>query len=275
MLSAINNSHITITVSGQQLTKYVLSSNNSQQFIQVNGSSVTLHGGGRAYLGDTDSDTFFPHSFYQVPLLGKSLSFDVDIKDVGCSCNGALYFVSMPGYNAAEQPDPGEQQDYYCDANMVGGTFCPEMDAMEANKFAMASVIHTCQSPAPHYYSLCDRHGCGKNILDVNKDLYGPGKKIDTNKPFTLSVSFVTQKSKLTAVNNRISQGSQSVIFSTCNPDYLQSMGAAVSGIVLTLSLWGADNGGMSWLDDKSGCQGACNLANSRVSFSNIRLDSL
>ena len=274
--SARNNGPVTITLNGQQYTKYVLSSNMSKQFIQVNGSSITFLGGGRAYLGDSNSNNLLPHSFYQLSLLGKRLSFDVDIAEVGCSCNGALYFVSMPGYNAAEQPDPGEQQDYYCDANMVGGTFCPEMDVMEANKFAMASLAHTCQNPAPHYYSSCDRRGCGTNVLNVDKSAFGPGKRIiDTNKLFTLSVSFMTQNDKLTAVDNQLSQGNQSIVFIVCNPDYLKSMGDDLSRIVMSMSLRGTDSGGMSWLDGKSGCQGACDIANSRVTFSNIRLTDL
>ena len=49
----------------------------------------------------------------------------------------------MPAYNSGQQPQPGRDGEYYCDANQVGGTYCPEMDVMEANKFAMASTPHT------------------------------------------------------------------------------------------------------------------------------------
>lgn len=274
--SATNNGPITIMVNGQPQTKYVISADWAKEFTQVNGSRITLARGGRVYLGDSSSGTISINSFYMMPLLGKRLTFDVDMSNVGCSCNGALYFVSMPAYNSAQQPVPGENGEYYCDANDVGGVYCPEMDVMEANKYAMASTAHTCQYHAPHYYSTCDRGGCGKNILDADSSEYGPGKRIDTNKPFTLSVAFITDgRNKLSVVNNYFSQGNQVVQFNSCNPDYLQWMGMSLPGIVMTMSLWGTTSGGMSWLDGKSGCHDGCNLANSRVSFSNFKLDDL
>ena len=182
----------------------------------------------------------------------------------------------MPAYNPAQQPQPGKGGDYYCDANQVGGTYCPEMDVMEANKFAMASTPHTCQYVAPHYYPTCDRGGCGTNVLDVNFNGYGPGKTIDTNKPFTLSVAFIEKGGKLVDINNYFWQEGRTIQFDSCKKgDYLEWMGDSLPGIVMTMSLWGTGEGGMSWLDGKSGCHGACDLDNSQVTFSNIRLETL
>lgn len=274
--SAANNGAITIMINGQPHTKYVLSGEWTKKLTRVNGSSITLSGGGRVYLGDSSSDSINPESYYNMPLLGKRLAFDVDMSGVGCNCNGALYFITMPAYNSAQQLTPGEDGEYYCDANQVGGTYCPEMDVFEANKFAMASTAHTCQYQPPHYYSHCDRGGCGRNVLDVDGEGYGPGKRIDTNRPFTLSVSFITGgNGRLSTVNNYFSQGGQSLQFNACNPDYLQWMGMSLPGIVMSASLWGTGDGGMSWLDGKSGCHGGCNLGGSKVTFSNIRLDNL
>lgn len=266
---------VTIRVNGQPQTKYVLSSDLAKGNAHVNGSSITLIGGGRVYLGDSSSGTISPNSFYEMPLLGKRFTIDVDMSDVGCNCNGAVYFVTMPAYNSGQQPQPGTDGTYYCDANKVGGTYCPEMDLMEANKFAMASTAHTCQYVPPHYYSSCDGGGCGTNVLDVDQGGFGPGKRIDTNRPFTLSVSFITTNGRLSTVNNYFSQGGQTINFNSCNPDYLQWMGMSLPGIVMTMSLWGTGDGGMSWLDGKSGCHGACNLGSSKVTVSNIRLDNL
>ena len=42
----------------------------------------------------------------------------------------------MPGKDWNGNYVKGGQGDYYCDANQVGGTFCPEFDIMEANKFS-------------------------------------------------------------------------------------------------------------------------------------------
>ena len=274
-VSAANSGPLTIMSNGQPQTKYVLSGDLAKQFVQVNGTGITLNGGGRVYLGNSNSDGLSPQAYYEIDLFNKRLTFDVDMSSVGCNCNGALYLVSMPAYNSGQQPQPGDNNEYYCDANQVGGTYCPEMDIMEANKFAMASTAHTCQYVPPHYYSSCDRGGCGTNVLNVDRSGYGPGKRIDTNKPFTLSVSFIVQNGNLATVNNYFSQGSQSVKFDACNANYLQWMGKSLPGMVMTMSLWGTGNGGMSWLDGKSGCQGGCDLSNSRVTFSSIRVDDL
>ncbi len=273
---ALNNGAVTITVNGQKVTKYVLSADWSKRYVNVSGDNISLIGGGRAYLGDSSSDTFSPESFYQMPLLGKRLTYDADYSDVGCNCNGALYFVSMPAYNSAQQPNPGGFGSYYCDANDVGGSYCPEMDVAEANKYAMASTAHTCNLVPPHYYSSCDHAGCGTNVLDQYLNDFGPGKKLDTNKPYTLSVSFIADKyGNLSNVTNKFTQEGVSLEFDSCNRDYLQRMGESLQGIVMTISLWGTGPGGMSWLDGKSGCKGGCDINTSQVSFSNIRLDDL
>ena len=275
-VSATNNGPVTIMVNGQAQTKYVLSGNWSKSNVQINGTRITLTAGGRIYLGDSSSDTITADSFYNMPLLGKRLKFDVDLSAVGCSCNGALYFITMPGYNSGQQPEPGKNGEYYCDAQGKIGLYCPEMDVMEANKFAMASTAHTCQYQPPHYYSACDHGGCGTNVLDSHLNDFGPGKRIDTNKPFTLSVTFITGgNGRLSTINNYFYQEGRVIQFNACNPDYLQWMGMSLPGIVMSISLWGTGNGGMSWLDGKSGCQGDCDVARSRFVVSNIRLENI
>lgn len=131
---AANNGAITIMIDGQPQTKYVVSGDWAKEFVQVNGNSITLSGGGRVYLGNSNASTITPYSYYNMPLLGKRFTFDVDMNDVGCNCNGALYFITMPGYNSAQQPVPGKNDEYYCDANAVGGVYCPEMDVMHGSQ---------------------------------------------------------------------------------------------------------------------------------------------
>ena len=274
--SAANNGPVTIMVNGQPQTKYVLSGDWAKEFTSVSGSNITLSRGGRVYLGDSNSDNITPTSYYNMPLLGKRLTMNVDLSNVGCNCNGALYFVVMPGYNSAQQPEPGKNGEYYCDANQVGGTYCPEMDVIESNKYAMASTAHTCDYHAPHYYASCDRGGCGTNVLDADINGFGPGKKINTDIPFTLAVTFITGgNGRLSTINNYFYQEGRTLQFNSCNPNYLQWMGMSLPGIVMSISLWGTGNNGMLWLDGKSGCQGGCNLAASKVTFSDIRLDNL
>jgi hypothetical protein len=122
--------------------------------VTTNGNSVTLNGGGRAYLSNSSGNNVSatnnvgidPNGFYMMPLLGYTLSFTVDNSKVHCSCNSALYFVGMPGYGDGQQPDPTSGNDYYCDANKVGGEYCPELDVSEANAYTIASTPHDCTS---------------------------------------------------------------------------------------------------------------------------------
>ena len=181
----------------------------------------------------------------------------------------------MPAYNWNQQPVAGGNGEYYRDANQVGGSYCSEMDVMEANKYAMASTAHTCNYVPPHYYSYCDRGGCGKNVLDAASWGFGPGKTIDTNKPFTLSVAFITSNGDLNTINNYFWQEGRNIQFDSCYSGYNKWMGKSLSGITVVISLWGTVAGGMSWLDGKSGCWGGCDLGNSQVTFSNIVVEDI
>lgn len=268
---------VTISVDGKEQTKYVITNSDIGKNVIVNGGSITLQAGARVYLGDNYTTAFTPNGFYEADLFGKRFKVDMDLSQVGCNCNGAIYTVSMPAYSSSQQLQPGKEGDYYCDANQVGGTFCPEMDISEANKYAMASTPHTCNYVPPHYYSSCDKGGCGANVLDSHSGEFGPGKTIDTNKPFTLSVSFINSGNPpvLSVVNNYFWQEGRTIQFNSCNENYLQWMGKSLPGMVITMSLWGTGSGGMSWLDGKSGCQGGCNIENSRVIFSNITIEDV
>ena len=71
-------------------------------------NGFTLRGGGRVYLAKYPTDNFHnPWMFWQVPLLGKHFSYEVDVSNVGCHCNAAAYFVQMPGHDWNHNPKPG------------------------------------------------------------------------------------------------------------------------------------------------------------------------
>ena len=273
---AANLGQIGIKVNGKTQTKYVISGDWARSYVKVSSNNITLSGGGRVYLGKSNLDAITSESFYHVPLLGKRFTFTVDLSRVGCSCNAALYALAMPAHNSSKLPAPGDNGEYYCDADKLMGYYCPDMDIMEANKFAMASTAHACLSSTPPYYPTCDRQGCGKNVLEADLKSYGPGKRINTDKPFTASVLFIADNKILTKVSNTFYQDNQVFSFNSCNSDYLPRIGPNLASMVITMSIWGVPHpGGMKWLDGESGCQGGCDVQSSRVVFSDFQLDDL
>ncbi|KAF2456966.1 exoglucanase-like protein 1 precursor [Lineolata rhizophorae] len=147
--------------------------------------------GARVYLMEDDSN------YQMFNLIGKEFTFDVDVSNVPCGVNGALYFVEMPqdggmgvnGNNAGAAYGTG-----YCDAqcphdikfidgeaNVEGwepsegdenagtgqyGTCCQEMDIWEANSMGAAYTPHTCTTEGLYR---CE----GAECSDVDGDRYG------------------------------------------------------------------------------------------------------
>ena len=53
------------------------------------------------------SKQFFPYltqktAYFQIPLMNKEFSYDVDVSNVGCHCNAAAYFIDMPGLSSTQ-----------------------------------------------------------------------------------------------------------------------------------------------------------------------------
>ncbi|KAI0966551.1 glycoside hydrolase family 7 protein [Xylaria arbuscula] len=161
-----------VTTSGNALTlKFVTQSSNKNI-------------GSRLYLMSDDS------SYQGFKLLGNEFTFDVDVSNLPCGLNGALYFVSMPlDGGVSEYPTNKAGAKYgtgYCDsqcprdlkfiagqANVenwtpstndvnagVGGlgACCAEMDIWEANSISAAYTPHPCTNSA---YHSCSGDNCG------------------------------------------------------------------------------------------------------------------
>jgi len=147
-----------------------------------------------------------PYKLYKPNLLGGSISFTVDLSKSGCGCVSALYAILMPAEDNYNDPFK------YCDANQVGGHFCPEFDIMEANKYAFRSTGHKCDQPnAAGIYDNCDRGGqCHFDVLeDMSAMDFGPGPlyKINTENPFNVGQYFKEDNGVFTGYSTIISQG--------------------------------------------------------------------
>ncbi|EKM59094.1 glycoside hydrolase family 7 protein [Phanerochaete carnosa HHB-10118-sp] len=214
---------------------YGITSSGSSLTLQfVTGSNV----GSRVYLMADDSH------YEMFKLLNQEFTFDVDMSDLPCGLNGALYLVEMdedggmsrfPTNKAGAKYGTG-----YCDsqcprdikfingeANVVGwnatsanagtgnfGTCCSEMDIWEANSDAAAFTPHPCTTDGQTQCSgddctrdtgLCDADGCDFNSFRLgNKTFLGNGLTVDTSKPFTVVTQFVTSDNTTTGTLSEI-----------------------------------------------------------------------
>ena len=115
-------------------------------------STLSYDYNNRMYLSTVES--LDPSQYFKPNMLGGVMEYDVDLSQVGCGCISALYTVLMPAVDNFEDPFK------YCDANQVGGFWCPEFDIMEANRHAFHVTGHKCDPPNPNgVYSSCDRGG--------------------------------------------------------------------------------------------------------------------
>ncbi|PYI05737.1 1,4-beta-D-glucan cellobiohydrolase A precursor cbhA [Aspergillus sclerotiicarbonarius CBS 121057] len=169
--------------------------------ITTDGDSLTLkfvtgsNVGSRLYLMDTEDK-----GYQTFNLLNAEFTFDVDVSNLPCGLNGALYFTAMdadggtsryPANKAGAKYGTG-----YCDsqcprdlkfidgqqANVDGwepssnnantgvgnhGSCCPEMDIWEANKISTALTPHPCDSSTQ---TMCEGDNCGGTY---SSDRYG------------------------------------------------------------------------------------------------------
>ncbi|KAH9870868.1 hypothetical protein J1614_006440 [Plenodomus biglobosus] len=170
------------------------------------------------------------------------------------------------------------------------GVCCNEMDIWEANSRANQIAPHTCDSPSLFSCTgdecksngKCDKAGCGDNPYRHRnaKDYYGPGLKVDTKKPFTVVTQFPADNHGVlqaivrkyvqdgivienAAQNITMDQAYCSAQAGAENYNRLgghKGMGEALArGMVLAMSIWWDESGGMQWLD--AGGAGPCNAA--------------
>lgn len=158
-------------------------SNGTEKLISVGGKGqdeLTLKyggaaiGGPRVYLIEKAG----VNENFLFKLGSKEFTFDVELSTMPCGFNAALYFVGMTANQGA-----AESGTNYCDAQAVDGTFCSEMDIMEANTKAQQYTTHACIDECASFTTdvakckgsgspstVCDQSGCG-----LNPFRYGPG----------------------------------------------------------------------------------------------------
>jgi len=196
---------------------------NTSKGISVDGDVLTLTygkgvGGPRVYMIEEEGvnkNTMFS-------LVNQEFTFDVDLSEMPCGYNAALYFVGM-----SENEGQAEDGTSYCDAQAVAGTFCSEMDIMEANTVAQQVTTHACidacgswtegvdacKGTQGQQKTVCDQNGCGLNPFRYgpgtswntetnNAKWFGPSNKydLDSSEKFTVVTQFKADSSGLTNI---------------------------------------------------------------------------
>ncbi|RMY62672.1 hypothetical protein D0865_00293 [Hortaea werneckii] len=180
-----------------------------QHYINIDGSLTSVSP--RVYLLDPSS-----YEYQFLRLLNQEFSFTVDVSDLPCGENGALYLSEMEadGGRSHLNPAGATYGTGYCDAqcpnlpwingvaNTNGsGSCCNEMDLWEANARATSYTPHPCNISSLYECAgdecgpngVCDKSGCSFNPYALgDRDYYGYHDVVDTTKPFTVTTQFLT-----------------------------------------------------------------------------------
>lgn len=153
-------------------------------------------------------------------LLNQEISFEVDVSQLPCGMNGAMYLAAMDpaGGRSPLNPAGASYGTGYCDsqcyqsynfinglANLEGkGACCNEMDLLEANSRSSQFTAHPCRGINGLYEcqgkecgdgrkGICDGTGCGFNPFALgDRGFYGLEGQVDTRKPFRVVTQFHT-----------------------------------------------------------------------------------
>jgi len=228
--------------------------------VEVEDNKVIPNYLGRSYFADRCSPGQYNNREYlALQLLGRSMTFTVDLSEAGCGCNVALYLTSLH-----QNSGRSECKDFYCDANSVCGVACAEIDIMEANAFAFRTSLHS----ADDRWGLSLGYGGGgagwNGARDWSMVQYGTdGECINTSKPFQVKSDFpINASGNLEAMVLTLFQSGQQCNLSLTLQGYdgnattskkgsragmLALEEALRAGMTPIASLWGADD--MGWMD--------------------------
>jgi len=234
--------------------------------------------GGSLRLSTSPSGTSGNWSYF--PVLGKTISWTVDLSNVPCGLNATFYSVVLEqgwGYRDACATFPSTT----------------ELDFMEANRYSWHTTLHRgkndCGSAPPI--------GIGGTVSNASdprylfhdlvgqapaNTLYGPGEnyQINTLLPFQASISFHTESEVLVAVALVLSQGGHAIgqSFTETNEEYkgwLAGLGKEiVTGNVGVWSLW---TGNLNWLESPpcgKGSSPKCTNTSCQYTMSNFCISS-
>jgi hypothetical protein len=281
-----------VQIAGAASTSKIESERWSESVSVLHGDSIRLAGNNRAYL-------IQGNDWAHLDLRGKTLRFTADVSRVPCSCNAALYFVSMGSKRHNAQ---------YCDINTDPP--CVEIDVFEGNRATIQTTIHTQAGEVAD--GACNQWGCTVNWGNYPRTASGvktptvfgsrAAEGVDTNMPFDVLAS-VSESGDLTV---ELVQGPRQIQFfnssSASNPAAVRcdpyptpgwdaercvgqngdsrgvppaateaSASAWAQGMTMVVSLWGND-GLADWLDHECPSSMRRPVRDAHVSFSSLSI---
>ncbi|KAG9399979.1 hypothetical protein AC1031_010899 [Aphanomyces cochlioides] len=274
------NAHLTLDI----LSQLVKSVDYVKAGVVTTGGKLDVQLNNRLYILEDDNN----YKYYK--LLNQEFTFDVDVSNVPCGGNAALYFVPMAkdGGKVGNNKAGAAYGTGYCDAQCTGGINFINGEGNLANQghFSNAFTSHpytindvfTCSNSQE--CNSCDKGGCGVNPYGANHQFYGPDSSytVDTTKPFSVVTPFITDDNtangNLVQINRFYVQNAVAPINGSNGG--LKAMGRALqTGMALAISVWTGD---MSWLD--SGSNGPCpasppTVTSASYSMTNIRVGDI
>lgn len=179
-------------------------------------------------------------------------------------------------------PQPGGSSSNYCDIQSPDPRRCIEIDLFEGNTKALQTTLHTDKGKAAD--GRCNQWGCAQRFgFGDDNCKYGLGSpNFDTARPFEMAVKFdedgvMTVDGEQDGIWRRLWDAEHAGNNAAQVPQ--QAFGkvkqAMQQGVVLVASMWGRDDGSMSWLD--GGCNRAypqCDLNSATAIFSDFRIEA-
>lgn len=232
------------------------------------GTKVKFEPPYRYYLMRSHTDDYSKEeNFYQLNLVGKTFTVDIEFGNDGpsCGCNINFYLVDMPW------PTPGSSNDYYCDAQCFWDHgCCAEFDINEGNMNVQQVTNHACTHDYQYPDWVCSKGGNPWGKTHWTQFGKHGRSKIDSRKRFTYSTRFEKFGGNLKAVV-AISQDDNEVVLSL-GPDLQMNamMAEMEKGMVLVAGYWWSPD--MNWLDSEQ-CGGGRESCNQHPAYiSNWRI---
>ena len=140
--------------------------------LTTEGTSINMGEGNRGFIFDYpyDDDTYWN---YYHQYLGGTLSFDVNVNDVGCGCAAGVFLGSLDDENCS-----------WDKWGMGSKRTCPTIDLLQANGDDFLTAAHPCAGGQCDAVSQC--------IRTAPSNGYGPGSSytIDTTRSFSATYTF-------------------------------------------------------------------------------------